>query len=446
MKISNCFMLAAYNLFRRKKTSFQVLFGITIILTLFMCSFFYITTLDNNLNDIVQNKISECSVNITFSNFANSKDLKDADYMSARIKKINEITGAIVRIDEKKISSISTSKLEIGRQIFNGNDDKSFTFESEYLPDLYTDLSVDLCLEYISLRGDQFSYNEFAEFDAKFKNDSIFSYGNKMTDEKQFMISDYLLKKYGIKEEQFPSLINKKISIGYQKNNEFVYVIKEYVLSGIIKEDFFRVSSRALRPQIITSILSYEPGDRLNQCEITAFVDEFNDLHNVYEKVSKFSKSEVTYKRSSYFIYSELSKQQFLSRYIFMTVGTIIFIALLLSIINIFLYNIIQKRTYFGMLKSNGMTDLEVFLVFWFEILLISLFGLAVSAANSFVFIISMNNILPSLVYTQIEVDFIYFSKILLLTLIFSVIICVIVALCNWFYIRKNSICKLLLN
>jgi hypothetical protein len=412
--------------------------------------FTYFNQVDISLNDVVENNVSSNYIVLSLLAHKYERDIHFNSYLEKleEIKNINSVNGVIIRsyfqgLLGMNITSIENSSIIIDDIVYIGENDYSYTFlHNDSSIFNINNYSVPFEIEFISLENMQISINEYVEYHNKFDSD-LFLYGREMENTNEILLSDFILKKYGFDEKSLYSLLNKSITLEYKTKDE-VISFDNYTLVGIIDSNFFRINSRRSSPHIILPLeATLHIEEIVLYCYV--FVDCFSNTLTIKNQIEAQVDSQVFFNEATYFTYFSLTNQKYFIKTAFFSLFFVLSLSIIISIINNNLFAVKQKGTYYGTLKAIGFLPKDIFLQHTFEFLILGIISLAISLIISYVFMISLNSILSSLLIVEFKISIVFLIKISIIALLVIIMLSMIISIFVYIWYRKYSVCKLLL-
>jgi ABC-type antimicrobial peptide transport system permease subunit len=228
--------------------------------------------------------------------------------------------------------------------------------------------------------------NELKEFRNKYPDDGIIIYGNSIENKNDVMISDYMLEKFGVKEDDFSDMIGKKISISFIDKDDEVVLIQDSVLCGILSQNFFRVEKERYSAQVFVDAgnSSFESIENFNY-QINADVSEFNSISQYANQLSDLKIGDVFYDEQTTKIYSDLEMEKEIISSILSLVVIVITIAFIVNIYYIQNYQIQRKKYFFGLISAIGMHRSSIRKLLFSELCFVALSAAILSEILSFI-------------------------------------------------------------
>lgn len=392
MKFVDCLRLAKRNLFAYKRTTLLVMLGLLVSIVIFICSVTYHYSITNMMADIINEKIS-CAYN----RITDIDPQKDAALLN-EIVKDKYVDGIQITYScdigqmiapPGSISSCysipidDTSLISAGKE-YPGSNDYTYDFPYENTFGLAKDaLSVPFEAEALVLPyGKLFSDTELGEYSRKYGSGSPLI-GSEISNYKEIIISEYMLGKYGFTPEKAQEMIGQKISIRVTDGKESKLLFDGYTLVGILKTDFFRISSQKYSAQFIVpfsdALFTAQEGRKAEVNRFTTIVQssDYSDAIRANGSLKSYGKSVSLSPEAAVYVDTEM--QQMLYNKIILLVAALLIVAVVVYIYSIQTYYFHMRRSYIGLERAVGMKSGRVFLVFLCEFILMSSGSFALS-------------------------------------------------------------------
>lgn len=385
MKFIDCLRLAKCNLLAYKRTAFLVMLGLLVSLVIMICCLAYNNSIANTMASITDSKISlACNV---ITDIDPHKDAALLDEIAAEkdvaglqityLCDIGRMIASPGSKSEKFLFTIGDTSLIAAGNEYPGTNDYTFDFPYEGTAPvskslLYVPFHVEaLVMPY----GRLFSDTELREYGRKYGGGSPLI-GNEITGDKEIIISEYMMSKYGFTREQAKERIGQKIAIRVTDGKDSKVLFDGYTLVGILKTDFFRISSRSCSAQIFvpySDALAAAQEDAeagVNRFTTIVHSSNYSDAIRVNDSLKRYDKSVML--SSSAAVYADTEMQQTLYNKIILLVAALLIFAVIVYIYSIQTYYFYMRRSYIGLERAVGMRPARVFLVFLCEFVLMS--------------------------------------------------------------------------
>ena len=390
MKKSESFRLACYNLKTFKKSRKQYFISIFMV-TFFMMLFCSVSLIIQQMyNDIIYDRISANYIGIYLSLDSDGKEISDgASELLHKMKSFDNVSlGAkytLVNLSgaEEECYSVNIEEVKcfINGKEYIGEDDYSFDFTEEKSISKREDkerFSVFFSVDVIDIESEMFTENTLKEYQYKYDSD-IFLCGREIQGEKELVISDYMLNRFGIYED-YDSLLNQKISFKVNKNT----VLEDYTIVGIINSDYFRVLSECERSQVMVSGTSdfyskFGVKELIQEVGIENFADSEKILESIDTKYD-----DCYYVCLTIYMFGMIDKFQLICKRVISVFISMIVIAMIMKLISNVYINRKSRAYYYGILKAMGMEEREIIRICFYELLILLCFCMVLSTVLTF--------------------------------------------------------------
>ena len=122
-----------------------------------------------------------------------------------------------------------------------------------------------------------FSDVDLKELNAKFGKKSAVIYGSDKLEEGGIVMSDYVLKLFGINEDEFDNLIGQHLELTVTDLDGGTAVLGPYKLTGIVDSDMFRLDADYYLAQIIFVDSKYRDDKNSVNASIRFYSHNFED-------------------------------------------------------------------------------------------------------------------------------------------------------------------------
>ncbi len=309
----------------------------------FMCAlmmtftFSFGISLKNEMDEIIDKKMSLCQNTVML-------DENTAEKITESLSEDYLLTGELI-VGEFYGKSLDDFSIEYEDKSYKGVND--YTYDFSITDTIIEDMcSVNFNVDTISAESTLFSKSDSKEL----KSSPEFM-GNIPEQEKEIMISDYYLKKFGINKND---IIGKNISVYYQ--NECI--MKDYTVCGVIDSDIFYLHSKKNYSQIYIS-----DKDSLNNLsaenkKLCIYSSDF--LEAVQKRDKLISENYILEANDAVVLYSAIYSEQNMIIKAFGGLCVALFITTIIVLKGIIKSNIASRRKYFVMLTYMGVKQKSV--------------------------------------------------------------------------------------
>jgi ABC-type antimicrobial peptide transport system permease subunit len=290
---------------------------------------------------------------------------------------------------------------------------------------------------------------ELSEYSQKFGSENPLI-GNELRNDKEIIISEYMLSKYGFTLEQAENLIGQKISIEMSDGEENKPLFDEYTLVGIIRSDFFRISSRKYSPHFIVpfsdTLFTAQGGQDVDTLSFTTIVNSlsYSDAIRANESLLQYGKSISL--SSTAAIYADTEMQQILYNKIILLVAVLLVFAVIVFVYSIVSYYFKMRNSYIGLQRAVGMKSGQVFSVFLCEFLMMSTISLAISLPSSFALMAALRAFILQTLGYSMTVSLKDLGSAALMGGIFVIIVSLLISYVEFLKTKKMSIIESLMD
>lgn len=361
------------------------------MVTFFMMLFCSVSLIIRQMyNNIIYDRISTNNIDIYLSLDLDGKEISnEASELLHKMEGIENVSlGAkysLVNLSETEEEcygvNIEEVKCLINGKEYVGEDDYSFDFTEEKSISKREDkerFSVFFSVDAVDLESAMFTENMLKEYQYKFDS-NMFLYGREIQGEKELVISDYMLNRFGIYED-YDSLLNQKISFKVNQN----MVLEDYTIVGIINSDYFRVLSECDRSQVLISGTSdfyseFEVKELIQKVGIGTFADSEKILDSIETKYDDYY-----YVSSTIYMFGMIDKFQLICKRVISVFIVIIVVAMVIKLICNVYINRKSRAYYYGILKAMGMEEQEIIRICFYELLMILCFCMVLAVILTF--------------------------------------------------------------
>ena len=319
--------------------------------------------------------------------------------------------------------NINYVQLIMEGKVYQGNNDYSYDFEDPYSPkNNKSRYSVFFTMDTIHCKEGIANANDKKEFAYDYPTEEIFLAGGSPQNKGEVVLSDYMLKRFGL-EGKWGDYIGKKISFDIDGTN----VLKEYKIVGIINSNFFRLESHIMDSQVII----YGNADIYRQYHIEYLTRSIpvQDYLNTEKLISKIPEKW----EEEYYVSLLMDEYYYLTRIKLIADHLVVGIAgVLLLAIGINLYTILweqskhRKKT-IGLFKAIGMGTGSILKFQAVGYLFILCMAFLLAFILGFFLISSINSLLASTIFIEINLSWKeYVFSSMYATIILLVYVCMV--------------------
>ncbi|MEE0930426.1 MAG: hypothetical protein UIM53_05455 [Acutalibacteraceae bacterium] len=378
MKIFDVIRLSLLNIKCNIKMAMCIGIGFFIINFIILVSFSYGYSMNNHLKDLIDNSISQAYLSIAdpltddeIRDICSDSSIEGVfrchsyDYPSY-LKNMD----SSLKIRETTLDEVC---LTTDDNVYYGVNDFSYDFGlDEGTKASRNDKQVLFRVSCIDFEDSlQFASCELREFNNNFDG-NLMLYGKDFNKEKQIILSDYMLEKFGVNKEEQEKYVGKKISLSVKTPNGYLKVIDDYQLCGIIDSNFYRVSSREKLSQIMVSSIDE---DYIGYSIERIFCYNFSDLVKFYDD----NDEEKLIPTRTAFEVSEIEAQKKLFNDI-ISISGVILVFTILTFVNLLIFFYFKRRKNFiGMEKAMGLDNIRLYVLIFVELLSLGVVSLVIA-------------------------------------------------------------------
>lgn len=433
MSLKGCISLAIKNIRSYYRTSFKVIGVFTLATVCIICFFSYTLSVSIQINSMSES-MSSCNFVSIDSKIPALNILEAYDFISEAKQRSN------VLIDEEITSvEINNIVMKIDEVKYNGVNDYSNYFQTDFSYGADKDVySVYFDIEAYNTDFSVFTESDLREFMSKSGKNKYIN-GDMINGEKQILISDYMLERFGILENNHDNFIGKKLSF-YLKDTDKP-IIEDYIIVGVIDSDLFHTLCNNCSSQIIISNINPELS-YTNTGYVQYYTDSFRNTNKLSIMLSNDNIPHVLNQNVEN--YDSIEKQQSISNRLIYIVIIFLLIALSISIITVIYFYNSEKTKYTSMMLAIGLRRGKLLVIRLWEIMIDGFISMIIGAALSTVLIIMFNLYFSDEIGVYLSFDAFRIAIIGLAVLIYILILCLLVSIINFIKLKKCSVSDVL--
>lgn len=378
MKIFDVIRLSLLNIKCNIKMAMCIGIGFFIINFIILVSFSYGYSMNNHLKDLIDNSISQAYLSIAdpltddeIRDICSDSSIEGVfrchsyDYPSYLKSMDSSLKVRATTLDEVCLTTDDN--------VYYGVNDFSYDFGlDESTKSSRNDKQVLFRVSCVDFEDSlQFASCEIREFNNNYDG-NLMLYGKDFNKEKQIILSDYMLEKFGVNKEEQEKYVGKKISLSVKTQNGYLKVIDDYQLCGIIDSNFYRVSSREKLSQIMVSSIDE---DYIGYSIERIFCYNFSDLVKFYDN----NDFEQLIPTRTAFEVSEIEAQKELFNDI-ISISGVILVFTVLTFVNLLIFFYFKRRKNFiGMEKAMGLDNIRLYVLIFVELLSLGVVSLVLA-------------------------------------------------------------------
>lgn len=430
-------ILAYYNIRQRKLHTVYMLINIVVIMMILLVWQTISHSLKQAQDEIIYGKKSQCNVEVRnaskYENVAHlllSSSGYDAEIQKLGIIDWMETLGK----DNWSFVNIKYISLKFDDIIYNGEDDVSYNFGCDIGETKSVSFGTSIIID-----GEVFSENDLCEYFYENTNayDNGLICGRMPETNGEFIMSDYMLDKFGIDMEMYDKIIGNNIS--FTCNGEIM--LSDVRLVGIIDSNIFRCEGLSNYPQIILkateaqeTMLDYDMVYRIS-------FEDYALMETIYGYLEK-SDAEIEYSIENRELAERLyiiSSSQKLIDKLLIFYGWFLLIILVLNLLRVVYNDMAEKKSNHGMMIVMGMNKADILLLYEMEMLYDIIVAIVISGAISLWLVKIIIHILEMSSGAELCMSYGYFIFAMLLDGTGFGIICLMVIVLIWIGLSEKT-------
>lgn len=425
MNYKTCFDIAKYNLWQRKKSSFKTLLQLLVLSCLLVVWLILTSALKSAHDNYLYGASSQNYILFNLSVTQEGTIINDESYKLLKEAENLEHTrgsSALATLDIKSFIgkedwsfvNIKHISLSFNGKDYQGVNDYSYYFEQNFDRREYQS-TYSVPFRIGAIYSDSFyTENEMKEFNYKTNNSSVMLYGKENIDEKEIIISDYILSKFGITDNP-ENLLGQTISF-YCDGKA---LLENYTVAGIINSDLFHTKSMIANPQIYvrsTPELNKLYNIDTVEChlDIDSYINTLKTMEQLEDKGYNMYIGAMEF--ASY--YNVISGAQAIVSRLVGLFGGMICIAIILNLYNVLLTAAEEKKNCYGILKAIGMPGKSLYAIAYIEIFILTFIAVTAAGLISWWLLQLANQIMFSYIQIRLSISIEKYAVISLLTLL----------------------------
>lgn len=385
MSVSECAKIALRNLNVGKKMSIKIIIGLSAVIMLLFSMCIYQKTFDNQVREISVEHKNDCYLYETaeVNSVKQYQKQKKGILENKKSWNVDEVCGFLpVSIYEEEDSFQNNREaIKNARLVIAG---KEYAGKKEWLSDIQsTNKLYETDTVRVSFYDKDFSLfsNNVIEQYREQTGKENYLIGKMPDKEGEVIISDYLLGKFGIKQEEQKQYIGKKISLYVGKKGKDSY-FEDYILTGIFDADMIGVREENSMVKYMEHIaVNFKEKDCSNlivPCggEFRYYREDFQQLTDTYLLTQqKKAQVEMSVYGSLYSVFErQISVINKILEYIML--GFVVAVTVYITSIIYFFFQ--RNRVYFVMLRAIGIRRKCIYQITIFEILYLILSAMVI--------------------------------------------------------------------
>lgn len=278
-----------------------------------------------------------------------------------------------------------------GEDAHCGINNQDYYFKLRYSKYVEKELyDAKISCDVVDPEGSIFALTEISDFEERFPGEELFLYKSEEYSHESVMISDYMLKSFGLSDEEISNICGKRISLFFNPTEEYTgfYLFRDVKISAVINSNIYYTNASNYRAQIVLGdikLLDCEnPEMYLDGYEWVYYSKSYIDMIKNAALLEKDGIEVINFHAGDATLYAELEEQNMVTDSVILVVVWMItgIIVIGLSINMFFKCRYFQKNH--AMMYSLGCTKLGMFCIFEFELLWELLIAIVLSAGIVF--------------------------------------------------------------
>jgi len=206
-----------------------------------------------------------------------------------------------------------------------------------------------------------FSDVDLKELNAKFGKKSAVIYGSDKLEEGGIVMSDYVLKLFGINEDEFDNLIGQHLELTVTDLDGETVVLGPYKLTGIVDSDMFRLDADYSLAQIIFVDSKYRDDKNSVNATIRFYSHNFEDCTKLNDLFRTLGLSEEY--NSVLAAYNALNLLRNILIKVIAVILSVLILALLSGYLMTMYFEYCEEKNFEQIQKVIGMKESDLFLI-----------------------------------------------------------------------------------
>ncbi len=441
MKWRECVKVAFWNITAYKRSCVKIVMGLTIVTVLLYCLISYKTVFDQQISSIKSQYKSDCYL----EKYVECKSWDEYEEEISNLRKLksvvgysegcvlNNLTNSNGRIDTKR-NQISSAYLCVNDQIFNGRSEilAGINPQNEFW-------STDCIL--IGMWENDFPSLPENVIEAYEENGKNYLIGRLPQNEKELLVSDYMLEQFGIAENEQERLIGSKITLYFDdKENKF---FDNYILTGIfhaplIEQRDKNSISANLQHMYLNLDVKTKRSCNISSAVIRYYVSDYDYLIECGEGARK---ADNRINISLYGgIYEVLSKQISSINDIltYIIIGFVFGITIYLICVLYFFFG--KNCGFYSMLKAMGMNNKNIKMIIVNELVILCFISLIIGVYVGTFMLYGLKYIYDYAMIVRLKFDRVTLIQSALLAFLYSFFACCLFGMCYFVKREKKSL------
>ena len=440
MKIIDMIKISLLNIRSNLKMILGIWLGFVIVVEMIMLSAGYGYAINSYIRDSVLNNYSNAYCNNISTELSEQQrelfenDSRIEGIQTLKIYDYSEYCNDSGQEIEEKVT-LDYAIMKIDGKTYSGKNDFTYDFDVDNpavasRTDKFVNLNIGIMEPEKNLL---ISECEIKEYENKYHTSNPFIQGNVFSRDKQLLISDYMLDKFGV-DMELSDCIGQKVSIYIKTDNAETLILRDYEISGILNQNFFRINSRKRFPQII---LSNEVEHYTRVSRQRVYGKSFRDIMGFFSDNTTEDHLMINESANQY---SEIQTQQILFDDVVVVISAILILALVVFIYTIIYFYFRKRMRYVCVQRAIGMNERTLFGLIFCELFIVGM----VAYVSATIIYYQVIDVLNEIMHLSIGDDFCISDKVIVLAsgsaFLFEILLMLIIAVIQYFQTRKYTV------
>ena len=441
MNIKNYIYIVKNDLRCKPKYCFQMIKGIFFIMVILLISTLVILGVNSYYDNIIYgeangNNITAFSFQLDENNLLteDSKNVLDKVSEISQIETVSAFFDVLLPDKNGEYSLTEEDFENVVLTVGNKEYKEDISVPSKINPmSKNIGLKIQLCPENTDILPESVIKN----FYYSYPNESLIVSGAQPKNEKEIMISEYLLNKFGIND--YHSLIGKEIFV----NVNGQAFLRGYKIAGVINSHLYDIEYYSFDPQIyvMKSEKNFKDFNLRQNGIFIACIGNPDLSIEVYETLEKNGLLEsVLYSKDTAKVFAFAGKIRTAVKNIMACIIIFVLIGLIMSVYSIVNANINQSLSYYGMLQAMGMQKSSMLWIFILEQLFFIFVSAVISITAAGFLLVFINAGLNFVISEGLEISFLTYLFSSLSVLFLSGVIILLMEIVIFFISQRKDI------
>lgn len=426
--------MALMNLWSRRQSSLKVLVSMVIIISILCLFCSYLIAIEDTTQELIYSYRSG-HYYLTESEDAYSESTRE------NIAKVSNVSQRQYYSTYTPSKKIYDYEFRIG-----GKDYKCYhsEYRGENSPPNASDSEIVFHrggIGFYDVDDELITRNDIDEAKYRWSRYSLVQAGKSRVTNNEMIVSSQFLREFGLNSQ----ILNTEITVVYKgKSYDNITIV------GILDNKYYELTGNVVAPQIIMSRDSEIYADYNDSAQMTHYaelnINDYMSVRQVANDLANFAGVGRFELGSSYGIAmaSTVTIVNSVLVGVMVTVGLGIIAALLLNIIANNRYIIVKKSNYYGIIKAYGMKNKKIFLVMFYEMLILSAIAALLAYGLSYALAFILNAALSSMLGIGVSFTPLNFGVTFASAILGSIGLLLVVVYINYRKIKKSSSIDLL--